>query len=306
MLNSLSDGGFTVQESTSDTLAGLTGVTTSGTVTVSLVLHVPGVTNVATTENTQTTAGLVITPDPADAAFVTSFQVTNITGGTLFQNDGTTPINNGDFITTAQGAAGLKFTPALNSLTPGRFTVQESTSPTTAGLGGLAATDIITITGQPPTDISLTSTSVAEGQPSGTLVGIFSTSDPNAGDSFTYSLVSGDGSTNNASFTILGNSLRTAETFNAQAKSSYSIRVRSIDLVGAYVDKVFTIVVTHVDQRRQISPSRIRASRKRSRAELSSEHSTPPAQMTPAALPTALTLALVPTPTARSPSWGTR
>ena len=50
-------------------------------------------TNATTTENTQTTSGLVITPNSLDTAFVTNFQITSITGGTLYQNDGTTQIN---------------------------------------------------------------------------------------------------------------------------------------------------------------------------------------------------------------------
>ena len=102
-------------------------------------------TNATTTDNTQTTSGLVITPNALDTAFVTNFQITDITGGTLYQNDGVTQITDGEFITVAQGAAGLKFTPALNSLTSGSFTVQESTTATTAGLGGPTATATITV-----------------------------------------------------------------------------------------------------------------------------------------------------------------
>ena len=109
-------------------------------------LQMATVTNAATTENTQTTSGLVITPAAADAAFVTNFQITGITGGTLFQADGTTPIANGDFITVAQGAAGLKFTPTTGSLASGSFTVQESTSGTVGGLSGTTVTATITVT----------------------------------------------------------------------------------------------------------------------------------------------------------------
>ena len=102
-------------------------------------LHTPTVTNATTIENTQTTSGLVITPNAADTAFVTNFQITGITGGTLFLNDGTTAITNGTFITVAQGAAGLKFTPTTGSTTSGSFTVQESINATTGGLGGTTA-----------------------------------------------------------------------------------------------------------------------------------------------------------------------
>jgi hypothetical protein len=114
-------------------------------------LHMATVTGATTTENTQTTSGLVITPAAADAAAVTNFQITGITGGTLFQADGTTPIANGDFITVAQGAAGLKFTPTTGSLTGGSFTVQESTSAAVGGLGGSTATATITVSLAGPT-----------------------------------------------------------------------------------------------------------------------------------------------------------
>jgi RHS repeat-associated protein len=143
--NSLASGSFTVEESTSATTAGLGGPTATATIAVNLVLNQPSVTNATTTDNTQTTSGLVITPNSADTGFVTNFQITNITGGTLFLNDGVTQVTNGEFITVAQGAAGLKFTPASNSLTSGNFTVQESTSATTAGLGGPTATATITV-----------------------------------------------------------------------------------------------------------------------------------------------------------------
>ncbi len=74
-------------------------------------LFEPSVTPTSTPINTQSTAGLVITPAAADAMVVSDFEIVSIGGGSLFQNDGTTPIAIGDFITVAQGAAGLKFTP---------------------------------------------------------------------------------------------------------------------------------------------------------------------------------------------------
>ena len=73
------------------------------TITVNAVADTPAVTDATTNEDTQTTSGLVISRNAADGAEVTHFKITNITNGTLFQNDGTTPINNGDFITVARG-----------------------------------------------------------------------------------------------------------------------------------------------------------------------------------------------------------
>ena len=63
-------------------------------------------TNAVTGINTQTNSGLVITPNLQERSFVTNFQIAAITGGTLYLNDGVTPVIDGEFITAAQGAAG--------------------------------------------------------------------------------------------------------------------------------------------------------------------------------------------------------
>ena len=120
---------------------------TSATVSfnITAVADTPSVTNATTNEDTQTVTGLVITRNPSDGAEVTNFKITGINGGLLFQNNGSVPINDGDFITVAQGAVGLKFTPALNSNANGSFRVQSSLNSTDAGLGGSLATATITV-----------------------------------------------------------------------------------------------------------------------------------------------------------------
>jgi predicted outer membrane repeat protein len=98
-----------------------------------------------------------------------------------------------------------------------------------------------------PTDITLSSTSVAENQPADTVVGAFSTTDPNTGDSFTYTLVGGLG--DNASFTIDDSGhLLTAASFDYEGQSSYVIRVRSTDAGKLFVEKAFTISVLNADE----------------------------------------------------------
>ncbi len=73
----------------------------------------------------QTTNGLVITPNSNDGSEITHFKITEITGGVLYLNDGTTELSNGSFITAAEAAAGLKFTPTSQSC---GFTVAGATS----------------------------------------------------------------------------------------------------------------------------------------------------------------------------------
>lgn len=99
-----------------------------------------------------------------------------------------------------------------------------------------------------PTDIALSSSSVEENKPVGTAVGMLSAIDPDAGDSFTYSLVAGTGDTDNSSFTITGTQLKTAQSFDYETKSSYSIRVRVTDSTGNPFEKALTINVTDVNE----------------------------------------------------------
>jgi hypothetical protein len=79
-------------------------------------------------------------------------------------------------------------------------------------------------------------------------VGTLSTTDADSSDTHTYTLVSGAGSTDNASFTISGNSLRAGLAFDFEAKSSYSIRVRTTDSKNNTFEKAFTISVTDVNE----------------------------------------------------------
>lgn len=106
--------------------------------------------------------------------------------------------------------------------------------------------DDILVTGinKAPTDIGLSNTSVSEDAASGSTVGTFSTTDPDEADTFTYTLVAGDGDTDNGSFTISGDTLQTVSEFVYDTKNTYSIRVRSTDAGGLYVEKPFTIIIT--------------------------------------------------------------
>jgi len=115
-------------------------------VSVSPVADAPVATHATTIPDTPTSSGLVISVNAADGAEVTHFEITGIAAGTLYQNDGTTAITEGDFITVAQGSAGLRFTPLPGSTAPGRFTVRASLSASAAGLGSGFATATITVT----------------------------------------------------------------------------------------------------------------------------------------------------------------
>jgi hypothetical protein len=101
-----------------------------------------------------------------------------------------------------------------------------------------------TATNHAPTNLVLGgSLSVLEQQPAGTPLGLFTAQDPDTGDTFTNTLVSGTGSTDNGLFAISGSSLVTATGIVYDSKSSCSIRVRTTDQSGLWYEKVFTIAV---------------------------------------------------------------
>ncbi len=106
-----------------------------------------------------------------------------------------------------------------------------------------------------PTDISLSNSSVAENAVANTVVGALSSTDPDAGNTFAYSLVDTGTYPDNASFNISGSSLRTSAVFNFEAKSSYTIRVRTTDQGTLTFDKNFTINVTNVNEAPVITES---------------------------------------------------
>jgi len=85
----------------------------------------------------------VISRNPADGAEVTHFKITGITGGLLFKNNGTTPINNGDFITFAEGNTGLKFTRHSKRQLPGAGISQRLGCGLSSLSGGTATATII-------------------------------------------------------------------------------------------------------------------------------------------------------------------
>jgi hypothetical protein len=107
-------------------------------------------------------------------------------------------------------------------------------------------TTVQNVTNAPPTDISLSATAINENVAANSTVGTFSTTDPNAGDTFTYNLVGGTGSTDNGAFTISGNSLTINASPNFETKSSYAIRVRTMDQGGLFFEKQFTITINNL------------------------------------------------------------
>ena len=143
--NSNSNGSFDVESSEDGLSVAAQSAAATSTITVTPVGDTPQAADITTLEDTQSGA-IVLNRNANDGAEVTHFKISNITGGTLYQNDGVTQINVGDYITFAEGNAGLKFTPDANSNTSGSFDVESSEDGLSVAAQSAAATSTITVT----------------------------------------------------------------------------------------------------------------------------------------------------------------
>jgi gliding motility-associated-like protein len=119
---------------------------------------------------------------------------------------------------------------------------------TATNTGGTTTATVTLVFNTAPTAMTLVPATVAENSASGTTVGTLSTTDADTGDTFTYSFVSGTGSTDNASFTISGSTLKTAAVFDFETRASYTVRIRVTDAGGLTYERPFSILVLDVNE----------------------------------------------------------
>ncbi len=136
----------------------------------------------------------------------------------------------------------------------GTFTVLDGaagTSDTLSGVEFLRFKDKIvdlsdgseTPVGEPPENIQLSATSVAENATVGTVIGMLSAVDPDGGAvSFALTGAVSD------KFEIVGNELRLKAGVDFETAYSHDITVRVTDAFGSTTDKTFTINVTDIDE----------------------------------------------------------
>lgn len=117
-----------------------------------------------------------------------------------------------------------------------------------------------------PTDIALSNSQVSQSSGVNAAVGTLSTTDANGTDTHTYSLVSGAGSTDNASFNISGATLRANNAAGLSA-GSYSVRIQTDDGNGGTFAEAFSITV--VDDIAPAAPASFTANASGSNVSLS-------------------------------------
>ena len=165
-----------------------------------------------------------------NASFLSGFVPSNGNTFKIIDNDATDPVS-GTFTGLAEGA----------TLLVDNFTL-------TISYHGGTGNDVVltSVVNQEPTTLSLSSSSIAENTAAATNIGTLSTTDPDAGDTFTYTLVAGLG--DNANFQIVGDKLQTKDPLDFEAKSTYLIRVKSTDAGGLATEQSFAISITNVNE----------------------------------------------------------
>jgi hypothetical protein len=118
--------------------------------------------------------------------------------------------------------------------------------------GGLSFEKFFTISinnvNETPTDLVLSASSINENVAVNSTAGSFSSTDPDAASTFTYTLVAGTGDTDNASFNISGSDLRIGISPDFEVKNSYSVRIRTQDQGGLNFEKFFTIFINNINE----------------------------------------------------------
>lgn len=186
-----------------------------------------------TDEATAFTSGSVLSndtdPNSADVLSVTAMDVTGTVGSVINNGDGTFDYDpNGQFESLAFGQQ------TTDSFS---YTVSDDDG------GSSVAVVTITINGQndAPTDISLSNSSVAENA-DGAVVGTLTTTDPDAGDTHTYTV-------DDTRFEVVGGQLKlkSGQVLDFEAEASVSVSVTSTDAQSAPVNRVFLLSVTDVN-----------------------------------------------------------
>jgi hypothetical protein len=177
------------------------------------------------------------------------------------------------FVTTEDSDAGETFSYSLTDSAGGRFAVNAATGEITVAdgtlldydtasshtitvrvtdSGGLTYDETFTINltnvNETPTDLSLSANTVAENAANGTVVGTVSGTDPDSGDTKTYSFTDSAGgrfaiNSSTGQITVADGSL-----LNYESATSHTVTVRVTDAGGLTYDETFTINLTNINE----------------------------------------------------------
>nr|WP_245454889.1 cadherin domain-containing protein [Mesorhizobium sp. M3A.F.Ca.ET.080.04.2.1] len=192
--------------------------------------------------NAGTVVGTLSASDP-DTGDTFAYSIVDDAGG-LFAVTGDQLVVNGalDFETASSHAVTLRVTDSQGNQYNKVFTI--------------AVTDVNDTQNQPPTDISLSASSVDENSPAGTVVGTLSATDPDSGENFTFALLDDAG----GQFAISGNSLVVAGSIDYEGGSTRQVTVRVTDSQNHTFEKSLTLSIGNVNDNAPVFSSGTTAS----------------------------------------------
>ncbi len=186
----------------------------------------------------------------AESASIGDLSTTDVDDGDSFvysfvEGDG----DDDNELFTIQNGSELLSTTSFNFETKSSFSVRIKSTDQAGESIASSFTLTITDVNDAPTEILLSQADLDENNDIGDVIGAFSSTDQDAGDTHTYSLTAGTGDEDNASFSINGNGeLLAGTSFDFEQQSGYSIRVTSTDSEGAAFASVFNITINNVNE----------------------------------------------------------
>jgi Ca2+-binding RTX toxin-like protein len=138
------------------------------------------------------------------------------------------------------------YTPTLNSNWADTFDITVSDAK-----GGTATATVnvsIAAINDTPTSIGFTGGPIAENSANGSLIGVLATTDVDVGDTFSYTLVTGTGSTDNTLVSIVGNQLRVNGAIDFETNPTLELRIRSTDQGALFTESAFVVNVSDINE----------------------------------------------------------
>lgn len=204
--------------------------------------------NVNDTPTDLSVSALAIAENSATGTMIGSLSSTDVDAGDSFtytlvagsgsDNNNLFDISNGELVSA--GAIDFESAATLSI----RLKTTDSGGASYEKIFTVAVSDV----NEAPTALASSNLSIAENAGANAEIGTLSSTDPDNGDSFTYTLVSGTGDTDNASFDVSGGKLVAKSSFNFESKSSYSVRVKTQDAGGLSYEEALSVTVTNVNE----------------------------------------------------------
>jgi len=126
------------------------------------------------------------------------------------------------------------------------YDIRLKTDDSNGGVFEKSLTITVTNVNEDPFALSLTNSTIEEADEAQD-VGSLMSLDPDNGDTFVYTLITGLESNNNAEFDIEGSTLKTAGLINFEQGATRTILVRTTDAGGLTFDQEFTITIEEVE-----------------------------------------------------------